>query len=97
MKKDNKNMLDEQTSDMADKTPLSEQELEGASGGFTLIDMCQNSWSPLICLAIWGGCSHLQMKETGRTIGNQKNQIHYLVSCDKGCFKDVAYNDYISD
>jgi hypothetical protein len=88
---------DKNRSESEVKNTLSEQELEGVSGGFTLLDTCQNRWAPAICVdALWGICPNLSMKETGKRVGNFNNVIYYKVSCDKGCFKDVDYSDHLS-
>ncbi len=97
MNDDNKKQAGIQSSDMAEKAALNDQELAEVSGGFTLFDTCQNRWSPGICAeAIWGICPHLSMTETGKRVGNFNNVIYYKVSCNKGCFKDMDYSDHLS-
>jgi hypothetical protein len=91
-----------QKEDVVSKTEinasLNETDLESVSGGFTLIDTCQNRWAELICAeAIWGVCPHLDMKRVRVKAGNFDNVIYYSVSCDKGCFKDVSYKERLDD
>lgn len=98
MNDDNKKQADRQSSDMAEKAALSEQELNDVAGGFTLFDTCQNRWAELICAeAPWGICPRLDMKKIRDNFGNFDNVIHYSVSCTKGCFKDVIYKERLDD
>lgn len=92
--KENQNCMNEPAKD-AGESSLGEEELDGVSGGFTILDMCQNRWAPVVCNAPWGQCPHLDMKRTGEKCVNQNAIAKYLVSCDKGCFKDIPYNDHL--
>jgi hypothetical protein len=76
------------------KTSLDDNDLENVSGGFTIIDTCQNRWSPGICNAIWGACPHLSISQTDEKCSFHNSYADYLVSCDKGCFVNITYREH---
>jgi hypothetical protein len=45
-------MREEKHSNESKNNTLEEQDLEDVTGGFTIIDTCQNRWVPGICNAI---------------------------------------------
>jgi hypothetical protein len=72
---------------------LSEDELEGVSGGLwgiTLIDTCPEKYDYNHCCNNFGNCPQLVVISEYIDVSNGRQMRHITCSCDKGYFTGVS-------